>query len=1022
MYAAGLDVDINTMDQGIFKAGFMRQMTNLSPLLVPLVRIVKLWAYRSNLNDPTDGTLNSYCLTLLAIFHLQQLIVPQLPPIWKLLPASPPQRKRRPSAAQTSGSGESSDAGTSQVSIPNGTAVQQRPLSSHRIMNAMKRPPNDALDEIQRRVSQWRKECAPPATQLPLDSIVLAFYVRFSAFLLARYRRFNDTSWRTVSTWAASLFPCKKQKMKLKEGMKGKGSKGNVHKCMGENNMADDADPVVLLRELLRTLRRHWTKSGGDIRMCNAAVARVLEASALMIPPGGVYTLRKEFPAIEETDVGTSAHSEPITSRDASIGWVDSTTRRQAQMLDSVYKFLLQVPQSSRSNEKAAANKRRANDLLDSSDGSASEAEMSSSEDSDTQGRGYLTAEAANALPGDSATEPALQGAQDKPSDVQQRIVRDKALEAKENDLILDMSSDDDESMHESGASAATAAQQSTSRQVPQTRLSSNTPSSATVFTSAVAGKDTAPDADTGIGPEIVSAPVLGALCSSKDLPPVSALSQALADHGGGSGDNAHQAPPDRAACGGMGRGNLTGACTHPGFQVPVDSADSTQGIQGIRGAPSASVPLPGQQHDTAIAQELYMRTAAELHSNPQSWPEDSPAERVRAVCRQRLAALDCELAVEDPFDECDNAARTLRHFGQLLAHTLLPVLYGTDALECLLRQPPPKADASGAQQHLQDTVRQAYNTMQRYEHPIQTDSDENRKINAQASQWTAQAVGGREKDREGSFFRQLSDSHMQALRHCQKSTKQYQGPHIASGHGPSVTGSNTNGASAHHGHRGAPHNGGNRGRPQGAVHINPNEFPTLAPGGQAPHPGPQHGNAPGPRPWTQQDCEPPHANRHSHNAPAQRPIHGPIQHQDVPQMRYPPSAMQHQTHGRHPPGAVHHHTHPNHPHAPTQVFQHPQGGHGAPQPPRGHPHARSVPIADLFHSSAQQARPAPPHAREPLSQAQYAPRTSTAHLVTSASVDKDAAQKAAHEALGNTPADHHRHGGVRGHGAEEAS
>ena len=109
-------------------------------------------------------------------------------------------------------------------------------------------------------------------------------------------------------------------------------------------------------------------------------------------------------------------------------------------------------------------------------------------------------------------------------------------------------------------------------------------------------------------------------------------------------------------------------------------------------------------------------------------WPAE---DRLRAECQNRLAALGCFLGVEDPFDETDNAARTLRHFDTLLAHALLPVVYGTDALACCLREP--VCGTGPTDQSTQDNVRSACNVMQKYEHPIQQDSDEQSKIDSLA-------------------------------------------------------------------------------------------------------------------------------------------------------------------------------------------------------------------------------------------------------------------------------------------------
>ena len=47
--------------------------------------MVKLWAKAKGINDPGQGTFNSYSLSLLVIFHLQNLSPPLLPPLSVLL-------------------------------------------------------------------------------------------------------------------------------------------------------------------------------------------------------------------------------------------------------------------------------------------------------------------------------------------------------------------------------------------------------------------------------------------------------------------------------------------------------------------------------------------------------------------------------------------------------------------------------------------------------------------------------------------------------------------------------------------------------------------------------------------------------------------------------------------------------------------------------------------------------------------------------------------------------------------------
>lgn len=372
---AGLPVDINTMDNGIFKAAFMRTIANLSPWLVPLIRVVKLWARTSYLNDPTDGTLNSYCLTLLSIFHLQQLAVPQLPPIWLLLPVpggtNPVQS--RPTDAQSadqpsgddevdSGGEEEHDSHSEQdtATLPSceqpGDKVQssmggesvelldlqqrKRPPSARRVMHKGTRPPVDTEQKIQQNASVWRSNFAPPPQEdLSLENVVMAFFVRLSSFLLARFRRSDDMCWRTFSTWSGTLFPCQVQKMKFQK------FKGNVIKCMGKDHMTDHVEQVVLLRELLQSLRKHWEKSGGCMSEGRAASARVLDLAPVMVPKNDVSALREEFQVVSDGIYGEEAEiqdacatSNSDESGPGAVGssWPETVAMKRKRMLDGM--------------------------------------------------------------------------------------------------------------------------------------------------------------------------------------------------------------------------------------------------------------------------------------------------------------------------------------------------------------------------------------------------------------------------------------------------------------------------------------------------------------------------------------------------------------------------------------------------------------------------------------------------------------------------------------------------------------
>jgi hypothetical protein len=68
---------------GMFKSAALGLLAQVDPRFGALVRLVKGWAKRQGVNDPSQGTLNSYCLTLV-IFHLQCRAPAILPPLCEL--------------------------------------------------------------------------------------------------------------------------------------------------------------------------------------------------------------------------------------------------------------------------------------------------------------------------------------------------------------------------------------------------------------------------------------------------------------------------------------------------------------------------------------------------------------------------------------------------------------------------------------------------------------------------------------------------------------------------------------------------------------------------------------------------------------------------------------------------------------------------------------------------------------------------------------------------------------------------
>lgn len=67
--------------QGQMKSKFLLWITEIDERFRDMVLLIKEWAKAKNINDPKSGTLNSYSLCLLVIFHFQTCSPPILPPL-----------------------------------------------------------------------------------------------------------------------------------------------------------------------------------------------------------------------------------------------------------------------------------------------------------------------------------------------------------------------------------------------------------------------------------------------------------------------------------------------------------------------------------------------------------------------------------------------------------------------------------------------------------------------------------------------------------------------------------------------------------------------------------------------------------------------------------------------------------------------------------------------------------------------------------------------------------------------------
>ncbi|KAJ4971136.1 hypothetical protein NE237_004235 [Protea cynaroides] len=77
------DISINNLP-GQIKSKFLFWINQIDDRFHDVVLLVKEWAKAQNINDPKTGTLNSYSLSLLVIFHFQTCVPAILPPLMEI--------------------------------------------------------------------------------------------------------------------------------------------------------------------------------------------------------------------------------------------------------------------------------------------------------------------------------------------------------------------------------------------------------------------------------------------------------------------------------------------------------------------------------------------------------------------------------------------------------------------------------------------------------------------------------------------------------------------------------------------------------------------------------------------------------------------------------------------------------------------------------------------------------------------------------------------------------------------------
>ncbi|CAA7029002.1 unnamed protein product [Microthlaspi erraticum] len=81
------DISIDNLE-GLLKSRFLFWISEIDGRFRDLVLLVKEWAKAHDINNPKNGTFNSYSLSLLVIFHLQTCVPAILPPLGEIYPRS----------------------------------------------------------------------------------------------------------------------------------------------------------------------------------------------------------------------------------------------------------------------------------------------------------------------------------------------------------------------------------------------------------------------------------------------------------------------------------------------------------------------------------------------------------------------------------------------------------------------------------------------------------------------------------------------------------------------------------------------------------------------------------------------------------------------------------------------------------------------------------------------------------------------------------------------------------------------
>ena len=639
------------MANGIFKAGFMAAALRACPHLCPLIRIVKTWARQHGLNSPRNGTLNSYSLGLLCSFFLQSLRSPLLPPLWTLM---------RPE--------DSSD-------------QSARPPSSMRPMHAGARPPDNALQRITSRLQAWQ---ALPSTAEQLqhapsiDVLVSGLYIVVAA--VAVHQLCGNGKLLCLSTWAGSFawrFDAPVGTSSAPDGVSnadttqsGATQSGSAADQVGASSAAcasgtELPSMLQLLQKMLRVLHQHWQArecpdAGATAppklapalwHICACVEQTVLceaEAQQLwqtcaglgtgfqvdrrrgkgaarigtggMVSPASVQAMRHHVKAVVDSIAAAHAHlrvEEPPPPARAGREAQPQKTRRHRQR---------QRWKAAKQQGEAAACESHEQDTSAEQGASASSSvgQKANSRTSGAQSR----AEEATQKPAGSQDEDKHASTSAAAPVSHADAIAHAAAAAAEDALILDLSDRELESDEAASTSHAAACASNTAA-----------PSAAAGATVAEpkAKEKAAKNGATG-SPSAISLELHSDASASPE--------QSAAEMTAGSAASAATLQVTAAA-----RAAAQTALSLASLPAGSRSTTTTQTpAQSARTLPPASLTT---DVDAAAGEESHQRADAESHG------DDFDAAQVATVRGKRMKAYS--LFVEDPFNECDNAARSLR-------------------------------------------------------------------------------------------------------------------------------------------------------------------------------------------------------------------------------------------------------------------------------------------------------------------------------------------------------------------------